>query len=106
VSARAGRGELDGHATDSPPTDEQRPRQEALSSECLAAEPILRRRRAASLRCEPLADGRRDPWRYTPPTSPGRLEASRAAWAHLAFLGLLDSDGYVEGILRDLGRAS
>jgi len=64
------------------------------------------RRRVASLRCEPLADGRRDPWRYTPPTSPGRLEASRAAWAHLAFLGLLDSDGYVEGILRDLGRAS
>lgn len=36
-----------------------------LDSTAVADEPVgkqLRRRRQASLRCEPLADGRRDPW--------------------------------------------
>jgi len=31
------------------------------------------------------------------------LEASRAAWRHLAGVGLLDTDGHLEGLLRDLG---
>jgi hypothetical protein len=37
---------------------------------------------------------------------PAALEASRAAWEHLRFCGLLDREGYVEGILRELGRVS
>jgi hypothetical protein len=67
----------------------------------------LDRRRAAALRCAPLDDGRRDPWTFTrPEPSPASLRGSRAAWEHLRFLGLLDADGYVEGILRDLGGAA
>lgn len=67
----------------------------------------VRRRRDAALRCEPLEDGRRDPWTFTaPPPSATSLRGSRAAWEHLRFLGLLDSEGYVEGILRDLGGAA
>ncbi|MCA0332270.1 MAG: hypothetical protein LCI03_20590 [Actinobacteria bacterium] len=67
----------------------------------------VRRRRDAALRCEPLGGGRRDPWTFTrPDPSAASLRGSRAAWQHLQFLGLLDSDGYVEGILRDLGGAA
>jgi hypothetical protein len=67
----------------------------------------VRRRRAAALRCEPLRDkGHRDPWTFTPSASQRSLEASRAAWEHLRFCGLLDTEGLVEGILRDLGGAS
>lgn len=98
--------EAKGQTGDSPPIDEGRPRQEAPSPRTSTAAPILRRRRAAALRCEPLHDGQRDPWRFTRSISPGHLDASRAAWAHLAWLGLVDSEGFVEGVLRDLGRAS
>lgn len=82
---------------------ERRP--EAASVAGWPADSFARRRRS-SHRCEPMADGRRDPWRFTQSTAPGQIEASRAAWAHLAFLGLLDREGFVEGVLRDLGRAS
>lgn len=34
------------------------------------------------------------------------LEAARAAWHHLALCGLLDSEGFVEDVLRRVGRAS
>ncbi len=53
----------------------------------------LRRRRQASLRCEPLADGRRDP--LTPSRRDGGLQrgedltAWRRALEHLRDLGLL-----------------
>jgi hypothetical protein len=50
--------------------------------------------------------GHRDPWTFTPSASQRSLEASRAAWEHLRFCGLLDTEGLVEGILRDLGGAS
>jgi hypothetical protein len=66
----------------------------------------LRRRRAASLRCEPLADGRRDQFSFTPLTSPRALSAARQAWAHLASSGLVDDEGFVSGVLRELGNAS
>ena len=39
-------------------------------------------------------------------TSPASLPAARASWLHLRWLGLVDGEGFVEGILRDLGRAS
>lgn len=92
---------------DAPPIDEGRPRQEAPSPRTSTADPILRRRRASSLRCEPLSDGRRDPWRYEQRTaSRHALSASRDAWSYLAWLGLVDSEGFVAGVLRDMGRAS
>lgn len=89
-----------------PPNDERRPRQEAPSPRTSTAAPILRRRRATAFRCEPLADGRRDPWRNPTSAGPHQVESSRAAWAHLTFLGLLDSEGFQTGILRGIGRAS
>lgn len=97
----------EGETGDSPPIDEGRPRQEAPSSRTNTAAPILRRRRAASLRCEPLSDGRRDPWPSQPDAASRRtLAASRDAWSYLAWLGLVDSEGFVEGVLRDLGGTS
>lgn len=49
----------------------------------------LRRRRAASRRCPPLADGRRDPLdTCTEPIAPGEIDSWRAAWLHLTCRGL------------------
>jgi hypothetical protein len=39
-------------------------------------------------------------------THRGNIAASRAAWEHFRFLGLLDSEGHMEGVLRDLGRSA
>jgi hypothetical protein len=94
-----------------PPNDERRPVGiGATSPESLAANQpsdSVRRRRAAALRCEPLQDTNvRDPWMFTPSASRRSLEASRAAWEHLRFCGLLDADGFVAGVLRGLGGAS
>lgn len=50
----------------------------------------LRRRRAASWRCNPLQSGRRDPW-HDPPTesvTERELASWRAAWRHLRGCGL------------------
>jgi hypothetical protein len=48
----------------------------------------LRRRRAASWRCEPLADGRRDPLdRCAEPLTDTELASWRLAWLHLHALG-------------------
>lgn len=57
----------------------------------------LRRRRAASWRCEALPDGRRDPWSGWP-WPPYSVEASRKAWVHLADAGLMSE--LVDRILR------
>lgn len=51
----------------------------------------LRRRRGASYRCPPLADGRRDPLDVIDvdgPLSDAEVAAWRAAWVHLHALGL------------------
>ena len=67
----------------------------------------LRRRREAAERCEPMShNGLRDPWTFEPLVTPRGLEASRSAWAHLRDLGLVDVEGFVDGVLRELGRAS
>ncbi len=43
----------------------------------------LRRQREASLRCTPLADGRRNPWEGQPwPSAP--VKVRRAPWLHMA----------------------
>ncbi len=47
----------------------------------------LRRRREASLRLPPLADGLRDPWTAARP--PLSVESARAAYFHLEACGLL-----------------
>ncbi|MFC5115417.1 hypothetical protein ACFPN7_15890 [Amycolatopsis halotolerans] len=51
----------------------------------------LRRRRAASQRLPPLADGRVDPWADVEPVgvSEQNLRAARRTWHHLRDLGLL-----------------
>ncbi len=70
-----------------PTKDERHPASPGRRSEDVAAKPLfemestapervstqLRRRRAASLRCEPLADGRHDPWPSPVPTRPRTL---------------------------------
>jgi hypothetical protein len=38
------------------------------------------------------------------PVTPRHVEASRAAWSHLAWLGLVDSEGFVADVLRPGGR--
>lgn len=43
----------------------------------------------------------REPW-----SSRRSLSASRSAWLHLQFCALVDDEGFVEGILRNLGEAS
>jgi hypothetical protein len=50
----------------------------------------LRRRRAASYRCPPLPDGRRDPLDPVgePLTDPRELDSWRVAWVHLDRLAL------------------
>lgn len=52
----------------------------------------LRRRRLAARRCEPLPDGRRDPWTCRGPNAPARTEnisAWRRALGHLRDHGLV-----------------
>lgn len=94
------------------PADDRAPRPEnrgATSGQAGSATygPMVRRRRDAALRCEPLRDGRRDPWTFTAPAPSARsLAASRAAWWHLHDLGLLDGEGFVAGVLADLGGAA
>ncbi len=60
----------------------------------------LRRRRAASLRLPPLADGLRDPWLAARP--PLSAASARAAWAHLHALGLMSE--HVNQVLRKAAR--
>jgi hypothetical protein len=49
----------------------------------------LRRRRAASWRCPPLADGRRDPLDPVPePLTDAELDSWRVAWWHTRRAGL------------------
>lgn len=96
-------------------TDERRPRQERRSEKSAAAKPLelfpahatattdnsagaqLRRRRAASLRCPPLVDGRRDPWSQGRTQSARRLHVEvgrRTAWLFGAkVFDLLDKVG-------------
>lgn len=49
----------------------------------------LRRRRAAALRCPPMADGHRDPHRdrADDPVTSAEVCSWRAAWRHLHALG-------------------
>ncbi len=56
----------------------------------------LRRRREASLRLPPLADGRRDPW--PPARPPLSVESARLAWLHFYDLGLMSET--VDAVLR------
>lgn len=49
----------------------------------------LRRRRQAALRCEPLQDGRRDPWSCRGQQSDRDLDAWVRALAHLEEVGLI-----------------
>jgi hypothetical protein len=53
----------------------------------------LRRRRVASLRCEPMADGRRDPWSrrgiHAELSSERELNSWARALAHLGDVGLV-----------------
>ncbi len=60
----------------------------------------MRRRRDASRRLPPLADGLRDPW--TAPRRPLSVESARAAWAHLHAHGLMSEA--VDRVLRDAAR--
>ncbi len=60
----------------------------------------IRRRREASRRLPPLADGLRDPW--TAPRPPLSVESARAAWAHLYALGLMSE--LSDRVLRESAR--
>lgn len=40
------------------------------------------------------------------PATPRHIAASRQAWLHLAFCGLVDSDGLVAEVLRPKGSAT
>lgn len=86
---------------------ERRPGEGAASESAGWPASSVRRRRDAASRSEPIPhNGLRDPWRFEPLSTTRNLEASRAAWAHLKFCGLVDSEGFVDGVLRDLGQAS
>lgn len=59
-----------------------RPRQESVGAQ-------LRRRRLAALRCEPLPDGRRDPWSCRGSARGENLNAWIKALGHLRDHGLI-----------------
>lgn len=72
------------------PTAGPRPHDTATNGESHATAYVaaLRRRRAASWRLPPLADGHRDPWRYRQPApSPAALLAWAVTIDHFADLG-------------------
>jgi uncharacterized protein YfaQ (DUF2300 family) len=72
-------------------TDPSQPNPTVGQTASVASAPQqLRRRRAAAWRCEPLADGRRDPLVHRHPDdwSARELESWAAAVAHLRYLDL------------------